>query len=148
CGTHRLFTSAGTVITHVALHHQVISFVLLRNSERTCHDAVRAADTPGGICSMYHSKLIFGDGVGGTNVRTGWIVTMHTNLHGCLDSDCPVNIVDVDHRFVAIGFAFGASHFAGFAPDATLHIYKELLVGTIIRYRHMYFVYGRIECIN
>src|SRR4051812_43254148 len=51
---------------------------------------------------------------------------MHAHLYSCLNGNGAFHIVNMDHAFVAIGFAFCASHFTGFAANATLHVYEKL----------------------
>src|SRR5690606_34781111 len=68
---HRLGPDARAVVTHVALHHQVVLGDVLRDAERARDHAVRAADAPGLLGGLDHAVLGLLDGVSGTDLGAG-----------------------------------------------------------------------------
>jgi hypothetical protein len=70
----------------------------------------------------------FGNGIGRANICANGVFAVHADLHGRLNAAGAFDIIDVDHRFLPIGFAFRAGHFAGFAADTALHVHKKFQV--------------------
>lgn len=56
---------------------------------------------------------------------------MHAHLNGRLHGGMAIDVIDVNHRFVAVGFTFRARHFTSFATDAPLRVHEEFLISSI-----------------
>src|SRR5690606_29221342 len=121
--THGFLAGTGAVVTHIAFHHQFCLFILFWNSKRAGQNAVGTTDTPRGVCRMYHPKIILVDGIRRTYVGTGGILAMHADLNRGLSTYGTIYIMDMDHAFLSVCFAFRTSHFAGMAADTTLHVH-------------------------
>ena len=139
-GTHWFFANTGSVKTHRALHHQIVGFFFFGHAKRTSHYAIRTTNAPFGIGGMHDSVFVFGYRIRRTHIGTYGIIAMHTNLHGSLHSRSSIHIIHVNQGFLTVGFTFGASHFAGFTANATLHIYKKFLVFIETGVIHIYFL--------
>ena len=140
-GAHGFFAGAGTVIAHVAFHHEIILFLFFGYAERTGHHAIGAADTARGIGAVDHSEVILGDGIGRAYLCTYRVITMHAHLYSGLNGGGTLHIIDMDHAFMAVGLALRAGHLAGATTDAALHVNEKFHVGAIGRCLHTCLIY-------
>src|SRR5690606_36991307 len=79
-----------------------------------------------------------------TNICTGWIFTMHANLHCSLRTFLPVYIVHMDHTLLPIRFAFSTGHLTGMTTNTALHVYEKSHFLIIICFRHNCYFKGLI----
>ena len=91
-------------------------------------DAVGTGNATRGIGGVDDAKLVLGDGIGRADFGTDRVLAMHAKLHRGLRAEEAVDVIDLDHRFVAVGFTLGAGHLTGVAADAALRIEEELLI--------------------
>ena len=76
---------------------------------------------------MDDAIFAFFDCIRGTDLRTGWLVTVPTNISGGCDALAAFNEIEVDHRLSAMGFTFLACLEARTASDAARRIDIELV---------------------
>src|SRR5262249_5725268 len=129
-GTQGFFARAGAVVAQIALHHQVERFDLFGHAKRTGQNAVGAGDATRRVGAVHDTKLVFRDGVGGTDLRADGVFAVHADLERGLRRQKTIHIVHMNHGGLTVGFAFRASHFACVAADAPLRVKEELLVGS------------------
>jgi hypothetical protein len=85
---------------------------------------------------MHYPEFVLGNRIRRTNLRACRIFTMHTNLNGRLRRKRSFDVIDADHRKLAVGFALRTGHLTGVAANASLRVDKELLFGVELKGRH------------
>ena len=91
-------------------------------------NAIRAGDATRGVGAVDDAKLVLRDGVGRADFRADRVLAVHADLDRGLRGQEPIHVIHMDHRGLPVGFALGAGHLAGVAPDATLRVEEELQV--------------------
>jgi hypothetical protein len=126
---HWLLANAGAVVTHVALHHQIILRLHFWNTKRASQNTVRAGDASGFCGAVDHASIILLDRVSWTNFCASGILAVHAN-DGCrLYSAATMHVVQVNHRLSAMGVAFATRLHTGLAANAARLVDEKFVFG-------------------
>src|SRR5579872_798381 len=94
---HWPFAYRCPVVTHIALHHLLLGFHHLRDSEGAGENAVAAGDAARLQGRMDDAVFILFDRIGGTDLGTGWLVTVPTDISGGCDALASFDEIEVNH---------------------------------------------------
>src|SRR5690554_1205419 len=118
----------GSVVAHIAFHHQIGARVHLGHPERAGEHAVIAGDAARFSGGLDHSVGGALNGIGRANFGTGRRIAVHADHRHGLRRLLAVDIFQVDHRLTLVGRAFGARLDAGLTPDAARRVDEKSLV--------------------
>ena len=126
---HRLLALRRTVVTHIALHHQLHRRLHFGNSKRTGQNAIIAGNAARLASRLHDAILSSFDGIGGTDLRTRWRVAVHTNHRQRLRRFATIDILQVDHRVTLVRIALRTCLHARLAANATIGVNEKEFVG-------------------
>src|SRR6185369_12960240 len=124
---------ARTVVTHVALHHDLAIFVELGDTKRTRDHAVAACDASRLARRLHDAVAGPFNRVRRAHLGTRRLFTVHADDRDSLHALSPADILEMNHRLAAMGVAFRARLHTGLAADAAIRVDEEV---QIVRFRH------------
>ena len=74
---------------------------------------------------MHNLELVLHDCVGWADARADGVFAMHADLNRRLGRDASVDVIDMDHAYIAVRLTLGAGHLACVTPDAPLRVEVE-----------------------